>query len=255
MLCGLAWLYILDGASLGMSAWDMTRVVLFPHGRAADGMAGMASWPASGWDVAHWAIIIAMWWAMMVAMMVPSAAPAILLYAKVYRHASSFGRRPSGLAPTGAFTAGYLLVWLAFSLAAAGLHWALEQSGAVSGATMGSQNRWLSAVIPAVAGLYQFTPLKNVCLVRCRAPLSFLTRHWRPGVAGALLLGAMHGGFCVGCCWALMTLLFVGGAMNLFWIAILTGLVVIEKLIPLGGWIGRAFGLLLVGWGLVAFLA
>src|SRR5205807_1669049 len=122
------------------------------------------------------------------------------------------------------------LVWLCFSVAAAGLHWGLERTGLLSGAMMGSQSKWLSGAVLIAAGLYQLSPPHDVCLAHCRAPADFLSRHWLPGVAGAVRLGALHGAFCVGCCWLLMALLFVGGVMNLAWIAALTLLVVAEKL-------------------------
>ena len=119
---------------------------------------------------------------------------------------------------------------------------------------MGSQSRWLSATILIAAGLYQLSPLKHACLAHCRAPASFLSRHWRPHASGAVRLGAMHGAFCVGCCWMLMALLFVGGVMNLVWIAALAFLVLIEKLLPPGQWIGRVAGAALILWGVATLL-
>jgi predicted metal-binding membrane protein len=255
-LCALAWLYIVTGAGLGMSAWEMTTLALFPHQQAHDVMPGMPGmdmgataqgWTA--WGFATWALMIAMWWIMMVAMMTPSAAPTILLYAHVHRHALAQGQIQDKLAPTGAFAAGYLLVWFGFAAAAATLHWALERAGLVSAMMMGSQSRWLSGAVLITAGLYQLSTLKNVCLAHCRTPTSFLSRHWRPHALGAIRLGAMHGAYCVGCCWMLMALLFVGGVMNLTWIAPLAILVLIEKALPLGHWVGRAVGIALIGWG------
>lgn len=267
-LSALAWLYILTGAGLGMNAWEMTTFALFPHQQAADmmpDMSGMAMGgpdtaamaPAPGWTAwgpATWALMIAMWWIMMIAMMSPSAAPTILLYAHVHRHASARGRLQDKLAPTGAFATGYVLVWLIFSIAAAALHWMLERDGIVSAMRMGSQSPWLSGGVLIAAGLYQLSPLKNVCLSHCRAPASFLSRYWRPGALGALRLGAMHGAYCVGCCWMLMALLFVGGVMNLAWIAALALMVLIEKLLPPGRWVGRGAGVALIAWGVATFL-
>ena len=258
-LCALAWLYVITGAGLGMNAWDMTTLALFPHQHAADmaaAMPGMDMGTAEPppWRPANWALIVAMWWIMMIAMMSPSAAPTILLYARVHRHALAEGRNQAGLAPTGAFAAGYLLVWLGFSVGAALLHWLLERAGIVSAMAMGSQSRWLSAAILIAAGFYQLSPLKHACLAHCRAPASFLARHWRPRAVGALRLGAMHGAFCVGCCWMLMALLFVGGVMNLVWIAALAFLVLIEKLLPPGIWVGRAAGVALILWGIATIL-
>lgn len=255
-LAGLAWLYILTGAGLGMSAWEMTRFTLFPYQQAA-GMApdmpGMdigAMMPGPViWTPATWALMVAMWWIMMIAMMSPSATPTILLYARVHRHALARDETQDRLAPTSAFAAGYLLMWLGFSLAAAALHWELERAGIVSATMMGSQSRVLSGLTLIFAGLYQLSPFKNICLSHCRSPASFLSRHWRPGALGAFRLGAMHGSYCVGCCWMLMALLFIGGVMNLAWIAALAILVLIEKVTPLGQWTGRCVGAALIAWG------
>jgi predicted metal-binding membrane protein len=172
----------------------------------------------------------------------------------VHRHALAQGRNQDRLAPTGAFAGGYLLVWLGFATVATALHWALEKAGFVSALMMGSQSRWLSGAVLITAGLYQLSPLKTVCLAYCRAPMEFFTRHWRPHVLGALRLGAMHGAYCVGCCWMLMTLLFVGGVMNLIWIAALAILVLTEKALPRGDWIGRGAGVVLMGWGIATLV-
>jgi predicted metal-binding membrane protein len=264
-LCALAWLYIAAGAGLGMSAWEMTTLALFPHQQAQDVMPGMSGMPGMdmgataprwmAWGFATWVLMIAMWWIMMIAMMTPSAAPTILLYARVHRHALAQGQVQDKLAPTGAFAVGYLLVWLGFAAAATTLQWALEGAGLVSATVMGSWSRWLSGTVLITAGLYQLSPLKNICLTHCRTSTSFLSRHWRPGALGALRLGAMHGAYCVGCCWMLMALLFVGGVMNLAWIAALAILVLIEKALPLGQWIGRGVGVALVAWGVATLVA
>jgi predicted metal-binding membrane protein len=260
-LCALAWLYIMTGAGLGMSAWDMTTLALFPHQQADDMMSGMlpmdldATVPArTAWGFATWALMIAMWWIMMIAMMTPSAAPTILLYSRVHRHALAQGQVQDELAPTGAFAAGYLLVWLGFAAAAATLHWALQHAGLVSATMMGSRSSLLSGAILIAVGLYQLSPLKNICLAHCRTPTAFLSRHWRPHAVGALRLGAMHGAYCVGCCWMLMALLFVGGVMNLTWIAALAILVLIEKVVPAGQWVGRGAGITLIVWGVATLV-
>ncbi|MDP3855823.1 DUF2182 domain-containing protein [Phenylobacterium sp.] len=261
-LCALAWLHVLTGAGLGMSAREMTTLSLFPHQAAAvqasvQSMPGMDMAPAaatSAWSPETSALMVAMWWVMMVAMMSPSAAPTILLYARVHRHAIAQGQVEKRLAPTGAFAAGYLLAWLGFSIAATALHWALERAGLVSEMLMGSQSRWLSGGVLIAAGLYQLSPLKQTCLAHCRAPAVFLSTHWRPHASGALRLGVTHGAYCVGCCWMLMALLFVGGVMNLAWIAALAVLVLAEKLFPAGRWIGIACGAALVGWGVATLL-
>ncbi|SJM30600.1 DUF2182 domain-containing protein [Mesorhizobium delmotii] len=272
-LCLLAWLYIVAGAGLGMNAWEMSRLALFPHQQTAGVTSDMSGMDMSGmdmpgmdmstmatateprvWGAANWALMIAMWWVMMIAMMSPSAAPTILLYARVHRHALAQGQIQDRLAPTGVFMAGYLLVWLGFSVAATALHWLLEREAFVSATMMSSQSRWLSAIVLIAAGLYQLSPLKNACLSHCRAPTAFLARHWRPHALGALRLGALHGAFCVGCCWMLMALLFVGGIMNLVWVAGLAILVLVEKAFPAGQWVGRAAGIVLIAWGSATLL-
>jgi predicted metal-binding membrane protein len=261
-LCALAWLYLWMGAGLGVSPWEMTSVAPFPHHDGGQvmpaGMPGMDMGAAASermaWTATTWALIVAMWWIMMIAMMTPSAAPTMLLFAMVHRHAVAQGRLQEKLAPTGAFAAGYLLVWLAFAAAAAALHWALERGGLISSMTMGSQSRWLSGAVLIAAGLYQLSPVKNICLTHCRSPAAFLTRHWRPHASGALRLGAMHGAYCVGCCWMLMALLFVGGVMNPIWIAALAVLVLAEKTLPPGQWIGRGFGIAMIGWGIATLV-
>jgi predicted metal-binding membrane protein len=259
ILCGIAWLYIVEGAGLGMSARQMTTLALFPHQQAEDVMQGMPGMQVDAgrttWGVATWALMVSMWWIMMIAMMTPSAAPTILLYARVHRSAAAQGQFRDEAAPIGAFAAGYLTVWLGFAIVATALHWALERAGLVSTMMMGSRSRWLSGAVLITAGLYQLSPLKNVCLAQCRAPASFLARHWRPHASGALRLGARHGVYCVGCCWMLMTLLFVGGVMNLIWIAALTTMVLIERVLPRGQWIGRSAGVALAGWGVATLVA
>lgn len=255
LLCLLSWLYLLSGAGLGMSAWEMTRLTLLPHLQSAPAMPGMAGHDAPSWAFATMLAMVAMWWLMMVAMMAPSAAPTILLYARVYRHAAARDGPERKVAPTGAFAAGYILVWLLFSVAATALHWALQQGDLIAAETMGSQSRWLSAGLLAATGLYQLSPLKQACLTQCRNPGAFLSRHWQPGKVGAVRLGAIHGAFCVGCCWLLMALLFVGGVMNLAWIALLTLLVLLEKLVAAGRRVGQIAGFLLIAWGVATLIA
>lgn len=191
-----------------------------------------------------WPLVAAMWSAMMVAMMLPSAAPAILLYARVHRHAVG-----ASAPPTMAFLAGYLACWIGFAMLAAALQLAFA-----SPMSMALESRLVSAALLSAAGLYQLSPFKDACLSRCRSPAEFITRHYRPGASGAARLGLLHGAYCVGCCWLLMALLFIGGAMNLLWIAGLTLLVAAEKLLPFGQWIARIAGVVLIAWG-VALIA
>jgi predicted metal-binding membrane protein len=145
----------------------------------------------------------------------------------------------------GAFVSGYVAVWSAFALAATTMQWALDRAALLS-PHMAATSPVLGGAILIAAGLYQWTPLKDACLGLCRSPVAFVMGHWRPGTVGASRMGAEHGAFCVGCCWALMGLLFVGGVMNLLWVAAITVAVLAEKLAPKGGWIARATGAALV---------
>ena len=213
MLSLLAWIYLLSGAGM----------------EPMEGMAGMAP---------GWPLVAAMWSAMMVAMMVPSAAPVILLYATVHR------RSQDSPPATAAFLAGYLACWLGFSLLAAWL-----QVAATSPMSMALGSQIVSGTLLIAAGLYQLSPLKDACLGRCRSPAQFLARHYRPGPTGAVRLGLLHGAYCLGCCWLLMAVLFVVGVMNIAWVAALTLLVAAEKLLPGGQWIARIAGAGLIAWG------
>jgi predicted metal-binding membrane protein len=149
---------------------------------------------------------------------------------------------------TGLFALGYLVVWAAFSIATTWAQWRLEQARLLSPA-MATGSSALAGALFLLAGLYQLTPLKQACLRQCRSPFDFLTRYWRGGPFGALGMGLRHGFFCLGCCWAVMALLFVGRVMNMFWIAALALFVLIEKLVPAGRLLGRAGGIGLILWG------
>ncbi|MEA3004574.1 MAG: hypothetical protein QOH81_3362 [Sphingomonadales bacterium] len=256
VLCGLAWLYILSGAGLGSGMGAAAGLPLRAGAVASrdPGMA-MAAMGMGGWDAGTWALVIAMWSVMMVAMMIPSAAPAILLYDRIRLQPRSRDGDRAALAPSWAFASGYLLMWLGFACLAGILQWALERAGFVSALTMGSASRWFSGGILVAAGLYQLSPLKRLCLSHCRSPGHFFTRHWRPGTIGAVRLGALHGAFCIGCCWVLMLLLFVGGVMDLGWIAALACLILLEKTLPWEPWPGRLAGMGMAAWGVAIFAA
>ena len=227
-LTGLAWL------ALGPIGRGM-----MPAGMA--GMAGMAMAPPSVTEV-DLALGFAMWAVMMPGMMLPSAAPMILTVARVHRSRPARG----GVSlPLAAFVAGYLLVWTGFSAVAALAQWGLARGGLIGGMD-GRMGPMLGGAVFVAAGLYQLSPLKLACLGRCRSPLGFLLAHWRDGVGGALHMGVRHGVVCLGCCWALMALLFAVGAMNLVWVAGLGGLVLVEKLAPGGGWVARVSGVALL---------
>lgn len=215
----LSGLYTVAGIGTGMSAIEMTRMA-GPVG------APMQMAAAPEWTAAYAALIFVMWWFMMIAMMTPSAAPVLLLYTAIKTTGPQAGQAPLlGLL----FLGGYLLAWAAFSAIATVLQWWLETTGLSDGSMMSLSSRTLGGVLLLAAGAYQFTPCKHACLSNCRMPVDFLTAHHRTGLAGAALMGAHHGFFCLGCCWALMLLLFAGGIMNLYWITGLALYVLLEK--------------------------
>ena len=240
-LCLLSWLYIIAGAGTGMSTIAMSTWEFPPP-------VHMSS-PAAPWDYSYWIIMTLMWWVMMIAMMVPSAAPMILLYARVHRHAQRQGQLDQTIIPTAAFAGGYLVAWLVFSLIATFSQWVLEEAELVHAMMMWSTSTVLSGSFLIAAGIYQVSPLKNACLKHCRSPAEFLSRHWRKTRLGAARMGLEHGLYCIGCCWFLMALLFAGGFMNLVWIAGLAIFVLIEKLAPQGYLIGRISGVLMIAAG------
>ena len=239
LLTLLAWLFLLAGAGTGMDAVAMSgwfMPLALPASLSAE------------WTPFYWLIAFGMWVVMMVAMMLPSASPMVLLYARVVRHAERQGRATRAAASIASFACAYFSLWILFSLLAVAAQWALEHLGAMS-AMMSLRGGLLAGGLLIAAGLYQLTPLKTACLRHCRGPAQFIAAHWRPGVLGLGAWGA-HGLYCLGCCAALMLLLFVGGVMNLVWIAGLTLLVAIEKLAPFGAAAAKAMGALLVCAGL-----
>ena len=228
----LSWIYLIKiAAAMGASAADKAM-------HAAMGMPETAAW---GW--AEFVMLFLMWTVMMIAMMLPSAAPVLLLVVATYRRR---GVHATGL--TTAFIAGYLLAWTAFSALAAGAQLGFHRADVVS-ELMAIRSTVFVGLLLIVAGLYQWLPLKGACLTHCRSPLTFITTEWREGTAGALVMGTRHGLYCVGCCWALMVLLFAGGVMNLFWVAAIAVLVLIEKVTPPGVQIGKVAGVGLILWG------
>jgi predicted metal-binding membrane protein len=219
----LAWAYLVAGAGIDMS------------------MAGMPMDPMP-WSTFDAALMITMWWVMMIAMMVPSATPTVLLFAAIKR------KQQASVSPTAeawVFLGGYLLVWAAFSVGATFAQWGLERAGLLSMGAASTSARF-GGVILLAAGLYQFTPIKSACLRFCQSPVLFLSRHWRAGAAGALRMGLRHGAYCLGCCWFLMLLLFVAGVMNLVWVAGIALYVACEKLLPLDQRLSRTAGVLLI---------
>ena len=221
----LAWVYL--SSSAGIDTDMMTE------------MPDMAPMP---WTPVSAALLFVMWWVMMIAMMVPSAAPTVLLYAAVKRGKDDI----SGPVLEGwIFLSGYLLIWAGFSLMAVLAQGVLEHFGLLSMA-MASTSRALGGIILLAAGLYQFTPLKRACLRYCQSPLLFLSSFWRAGAAGALRMGTRHGTYCVGCCWFLMALLFVSGVMNFVWIIGIALYVACEKMLPFGGRLSHFAGAALI---------
>ena len=233
VLTALAWLYLVrDAASMGAMSDEAQMHI-------AMGMADMRAW-----GFRDWLSLFAMWTVMMVAMMLPSAAPVILLVLAVYRRRNDPNARLSSVA----FVAGYVIVWTAFSLAASAAQTALHRH-ALLAPDMRSSSAVVSGVVLVLAGIYQWLPFKHTCLTHCRSPLGFLSLYWREGPFGGFALGARHGLFCVGCCWLLMALLFVVGVMNLAWVAALAGFVLIEKLARGGELLGRLAGVGVAAWG------
>jgi predicted metal-binding membrane protein len=219
----LAWAYLVAGAGVDMS------------------MAGMPM-EAMPWSTFDAALMFTMWWVMMIAMMMPSATPMVLLFTAIKR------KRQASISPaaeTWVFVSGYLLIWAGFGLVATFAQWGLERAGLLSiGAA--STNARFGGVILLAAGLYQFTPVKSACLRLCQSPVLFLSRHWRPGATGALRMGLRHGAYCLGCCWFLMLLLFVAGVMSLVWVAGIALYVACEKLLPFDRRLSRAAGVVLI---------
>ena len=238
----LAWGYLLAGAGMGMSAFEMTRMSQLGM---AGGMAGTAMMTPAIWTSGYTILMFFMWWIMMVAMMMPSASPMILLFATVNRKQRETGHP---FVATSIFALGYLAAWAGFSLVAVLLQWGFERTALLSPILVGT-NVIFGGVLLLVAGAYQLTPIKHACLRHCRSPLAFLSTHWRRGARGALRMGLEHGAYCVGCCWFLMGLLFFGGVMNLYWIVGLALFVLFEKIVPAAHWLGYATGVALLLWG------
>ncbi|MGH7510018.1 MAG: DUF2182 domain-containing protein [Gemmatimonadales bacterium] len=227
-LAGLAWGYL-------------ARLTATMPAHAAMGMGG-----AQPWSVGETAGLAVMWIVMMVAMMTPSVAPVILLFAGVSRRRRAQGVRST---PVSVFTLGYLLAWAAYAVLAA-LAQSFLHSAALLSPAMASVSPLLGGGLLILAGVYQWLPAKGACLSQCRSPLGFFSTEWREGTSGALLMGFRHGSYCVGCCWALMALLFVVGVMNLLWVVAIAALVLVEKALPSGRLLGRIIGVVLAGWGL-----
>lgn len=224
-----SWLYLIHDVATGTN--DMAACCLRPDARH--------------WGAADFTALFVMWSVMMIAMMTPTAAPMVLMFAAINRR-RRLQQRP--FVPTALFLLGYIIVWTAFSAAATAAQYALHRASLISPAMVAS-NRWLGAALLVAAGIFQFTPAKNRCLAHCRSPLDFIMTDWRDGHGGAIVMGLRHGAFCTGCCWLLMALLFVVGVMNLIWVAAITLFVLLEKLLPPGRWLALTSGAALIVWG------
>jgi predicted metal-binding membrane protein len=242
----LAWVYLF-WISRGMTMSDAGMSAMSGMDMPGMDMSGMDMSSSPVWSAKLFMVTLAMWAVMMAGMMTPSASPMILLYARVARQATLQGKL---FASTGWFAGGYLLSWSLFSLAATGGQYVLDRMALLT-PSMSLASQRLGGVVFVIAGIYQWTPLKDSCLRQCRSPLSFIQQHggFKPGIGSSLGLGLRHGLYCIGCCWALMALLFAGGVMNLAWVAALAALVLIEKLAPVGRIVARIAGIAAVAAG------
>ncbi len=235
VLFALAGLYTISGVGVNMTALEMTAMRDMP-----------AAMTPGKWSSGYTTLVFLMWWVMMVAMMLPSVSPTILLYSALLRRGAAAGQIP---VISGVFLAGYLAAWAGFAAAATAAQWSLETAGLVSASMMTLVDTVPGALVLIAAGVFQFTPLKAACLRHCRSPAEFITQRRRSGTGGAFAMGIEHGAYCLGCCWFLMALLFVGGIMNLYWIVGLTAFVALEKLTPFGVTASRFAGWALILWG------
>jgi predicted metal-binding membrane protein len=245
VLTGAAWALTLYH-TLSMS---MPMGIVVRGGMAAEGLGGMAMagmW-AAGWSIGGAVVFVALWTVMMAAMMLPAALPMIVIFASAQAR-----RARQAAVPTWVFTAGYLLVWAAAGV----LVYALVQIGSDIATALSAAERatWAPLALGTTllaAGVYQFTPLKRVCLTHCRSPLAFVAQHWRDGRIGALRMGLRHGGYCLGCCWALFAVMVAAGVMSLAWMLLLTLLVFVEKVLPQGRRAAPVIGVALIVLGLM----
>ncbi|MFZ1752271.1 MAG: DUF2182 domain-containing protein [Caldilineaceae bacterium] len=236
VVVGLVALIALSWAYMIYLAWGMGEIEM--------GME-MAMPGMQVWGITDFIFMFLMWAVMMVAMMIPSAAPMILVFSKLSRQQHV---QQSPVRTTSVFLLGYLAVWTGFSALATFVQWSLHSLALLS-PMMVSTSPIVGGILLMGAGIFQFTPLKHACLTQCRTPLGFLMAEWRDGMGGAFQMGLRHGGYCVLCCWLLMALLFVAGVMNLLWVATIAVIVLVEKAVPGGYRVSRAIGLLVTAWG------
>jgi predicted metal-binding membrane protein len=232
-------------ALITIISWIYLLRMPMPAGMDMAGMPGMkmAISEPHRWMLGDAVTAFVMWTVMMVAMMVPSASPMVTMYARAVRARGAHAGLKIAM-----FVGGYIVAWTIFSAAATAIQLVLQSSALVSGNL--AVTPVVGGVILIVAGLYQVTPLKQVCLRHCRSPLGFFMTEWREGAAGAFTMGLKHGTFCVGCCWMLMALLFAAGVMNLLWVALIAIFVLLEKVLPWDRLIANAAAVALIGTGL-----
>ncbi len=245
------WIVIASVVVVVAIAWAYT-IYVAQSNSGMDMSMSMDSGNVRDWTGVDFSLMFVMWAAMMVAMMVPSAAPMILLFATVNRRRQEQSRP---FVATGVFLSGYLVVWTVFALIATFGNWGLHQASLLTSMMGGSSSGYLGGALLITAGVFQWSQLKYLCLTHCRSPLSFLMSDWKEGTGGAFTMGLSHGRYCLGCCWILMALLFVLGVMNLVWIAALAAFVLAEKVVPGGERVSKITGGLLVGWGVWVVLA
>lgn len=209
-------------------------------------MADMAMPASSVWGASELLSVFVMWVVMMVAMMLPTVTPMVLLFATVNR---KYREQKKPFVRTSVFVAGYLSAWVVFSVTATLAQWGMQVAALAS--PMMVVMPTIGGALLIAAGIYQWTPLKHACLAQCRSPLEFVMTRWRKGPWGAFRMGVDHGLFCLGCCWLLMTLLFVVGVMNLIWIAVLSIFMLLEKVASQGTWLAKGSGVILAGWGCI----
>jgi predicted metal-binding membrane protein len=226
----LSWTYLLTGAGMSMEKISMSK---FMH--------------QTQWDVGYALTMFIMWWVMMVAMMLPSALPMILLFTSL--HQKMGARSPMAVTT---FVTAYLLIWGGFSAIATSCQWLLVQHDLIA-AMKPLNSTLLGGGLLISAGIWQLSPWKKTCLNHCRAPIQFLSENWQAGTMGALQMGLKHGLYCLGCCWVLMALLFYGGIMNLLWIIGLAIFILIEKVMPVNINFSRYSGMILIAWGILLF--
>ena len=229
---------IISLAGVTLLAWSY--LVVMSSNMPSDDL--MFNMQIQEWSAGYFLTMFLMWSIMMIGMMIPSVTPTVLIYAAVARKSENQG---ANVTSTSAFVSGYVAIWIVFSLIATIFQLALDRAALLS-PMMVTNSVSLGATLLIAAGIYQLLPIKDSCLRQCRSPVDFIATHWQAGTIGALKMGLSHGIFCLGCCWVLMSLLFLGGVMNILWIAIITLFILLEKILPHGDADGRAVGIIMI---------